>query len=236
MDSKKILIIEDDPTMLRGLRDNFQSEAYRVETAVDGEAGLAMALDGDPDLILLDLMLPKVNGYEVCQAIRARGLEMPIIMLTAKGQEEDIILGLNLGADDYVTKPFSIKELLARARAFLRRQQEVVSGAHRFGACELNLVAHKLLKEGVEIALTPKEFRLLEYFIKRAGRALTRDDILLHVWGEAIVVTARSVDRCVTTLRSKIEPDPHHPTLIQTIPDIGYRFETPDLDQSWQEA
>ncbi len=233
MTKRTILIIEDDPTMLRGLRDNFQSEAYRVATACDGEAGLAAALNDGPDLILLDIMLPKLNGYEICRAVRARGLDIPIIMLTAKGQEEDIIRGLNLGADDYVTKPFSIKELLARARALLRCRKELASDVYRFGDCELNLVAHKLLKRGVEVALTPKEFRLLEHLVKRAGRALTRDNILAHVWGDTVVVTARSVDRCVTTLRGKIEADPHRPSLIQTIPDVGYRFETSDFEQSW---
>ena len=232
MEDKKVLIIEDDPTMLRGLRDNFQSAAYRVQTACDGEAGLAEALNGGPDLILLDIMLPKMNGYEICRAVRARGLDMPIIMLTAKGQEEDIVRGLNVGADDYVTKPFSIKELLARARALLRRRQDLASEVYRFGDCELDLVAHKLLKRGVEVALTPKEFRLLEYFVKRAGRALTRDYILANVWGDTVLVTARSVDRCVATLRGKIEAEPHQPSLIQTIADIGYRFETPDLEHS----
>ena len=234
MTERTILIIEDDPTMLRGLRDNFQSEAYHVRTARDGEAGLTAALNGSPDLILLDIMLPKLNGYEICRAVRAHGLDTPIIMLTAKGQEEDIIRGLNLGADDYVTKPFSIKELLARARTLLRRPQDIASEVYRFGDCELDLVAHKLLKRGVEVVLTPKEFRLLEHLVKRAGRALTRDNILSHVWGDSVVVTARSVDRCVATLRGKIEAEPHHPSLIQTIPDIGYRFEASDLEQSWQ--
>ncbi len=228
MTGKTVLIIEDDPTLLRGLKDNFQSKAYRVQTACDGEAGLAAALNGGPDLILLDIMLPKMNGYEICRVVRERGLDMPIIMLTAKGQEEDIIRGLNLGADDYVTKPFSIRELLARAKAFLRRRQGTVSEVYRFSDCELDLPSHKLLRNGSEVPLTPKEFRLLEYFVTRAGRALTRDDVLTSVWGDSVVVTARSVDRCVRTLRSKIEPDLSRPTLIQTIPDIGYRFEIPE--------
>ncbi len=228
MTKRTVLIIEDDPTLLRGLKDNFQSKAYRVQTACDGEAGLAAALNGGPDLILLDIMLPKMNGYEVCRLVRERGLDVPIIMLTAKGQEEDIIRGLNLGADDYVTKPFNIRELLARAKAFLRRRQGAVSEVYRFGDCELDLASHKLFRDGNEVTLTPKEFRLLEYFVTRTGRALTRDDVLASVWGDSVVVTARSVDRCVRTLRSKIEPDPSRPTLIQTIPDIGYRFEIPE--------
>jgi DNA-binding response OmpR family regulator len=177
-----------------------------------------------PDLLLLDLMLPKVNGYEICRTARARQLDMPIIMLTAKGQEDDIVRGLELGADDYVTKPFGIRELLARVKAFLRRQGPEAAG-YEFGDCRLDLTAHKLFKKGIEIELTAKEFRLLEFFVKRAGRALTRDGILAAVWGDEVIVTDRSVDRCVTTLRGKIEPDPRNPRFIQTIRDIGYRFE-----------
>ncbi len=175
--------------------------------------------------ILLDIMLPKVNGFEICRAVRERGLDMPIIMLTARGQEEDIVLGLNLGADDYVTKPFKIRELLARANAFLRRRRSGQDGAFRFGDFELNLTSHKLFRSGREVELTAKEFALLAYFASRPGRALSRDDILNAVWGNSVIVTPRSIDRCVTTLRAKIEPDPHNPTYVQTIRDIGYRFE-----------
>jgi DNA-binding response OmpR family regulator len=228
MAGEAILIIEDDSTLLRGLKDNFQSRGYRVRTAADGEAGLDAALANPPDLILLDIMLPKINGYEICRTIRERELEMPIIMLTAKGQEEDIILGLNLGADDYVTKPFRIRELLARVSAFLRRRQTKDSEVYWFGDCQLDLAAHKLFRRGAEVALTAKEFRMLEYFVKRRGRALARNDIMSSVWGSSVMVTSRSVDRCVTTLRSKIEPDPRNPTYIQTIRDIGYRFEVPE--------
>jgi DNA-binding response OmpR family regulator len=172
-------------------------------------------------------MLPKVNGYEVCRMARSRQLDMPIIMLTAKGQEEDIIRGLELGADDYVTKPFSIRELLARVKAFLRRQS-ADTAAYEFGDFRLDLVSHKLFRMNKEVELTAKEFRLLEFFVKRAGRALTRDSILDAVWGDEVIVTDRSVDRCVTTLRGKIESDSRHPEFIQTIRDIGYRFETND--------
>ena len=146
-------------------------------------------------------------------------------MLTAKGQEEDIIRGLELGADDYVTKPFSIRELLARAKAFLRRHETAASAVFQFGHCKLDFAAHKLFKEGKEVALTTKEFRLLEFFTKRPGRALTRDQILDGVWGNDIMVNDRSVDRCITTLRAKIEADPHRPCHIETIRDFGYRFE-----------
>jgi len=224
MSAKTLLIVEDDPVLLRGLKDNFETQGYLVRTARDGQKGLDALLTEPPDLLLLDLMLPKVNGYEICRTARARQLSMPIIMLTAKGQEDDIVRGLELGADDYVTKPFSIRELIARVKAFLRRQGPE-SDCHEFGDCRLDLTAHKLFRKGIEIELTAKEFRLLEFFVKRAGRALTRDSILEAVWGNEVIVTDRSVDRCVTTLRSKIEPDPREPRFIHTIRDIGYRFE-----------
>jgi DNA-binding response OmpR family regulator len=224
MSKQTVLIIEDDATLLRGLKDNFESQGFAVHTAGDGKQGLAAALAGPCDLVLLDIMLPQLNGYEVCRLIRSQGLEMPIIMLTAKGQEEDIVRGLELGADDYVTKPFSIRELLARAHAFLRRRQITTPDVAPFGDCELDLAAHKLFKGGVEVPLTAKEFRLLSYFLRSPGRALTRGDILNAVWGRSVIVTGRSVDRCVTTLRGKIESDPRQPHHIQTIRDIGYRF------------
>jgi DNA-binding response OmpR family regulator len=220
-----VLIIEDDPALLRGLKDNFEAQHYRVRVASDGREGLAVALASPPDLLVLDVMLPKMNGYEICRAVRAKMLDLPIIMLTAKGQEEDIIRGLELGADDYVTKPFSIRELLARAKAFLRRHQAASAPVFLFGHCKLDLLARKLFRNGREVPLTAKEFRMLEFFLNRPGRALTRDQILDGVWGNDIIVNDRSVDRCVTTLRAKIEPDPHHPICIQTIRDIGYRFE-----------
>jgi DNA-binding response OmpR family regulator len=223
-----VLIVEDDPTMLRGLKDNFEFKGYKVLTAADGEKGLEAALNAKPDLILLDIMLPKVNGYEICRLIREQKLDMPIIMLTAKGEESDIVLGLNLGADDYVTKPFSIKELLARAAAFLRRTKKEVDDIHEFGPYCLDLSARRLTKKGKEIELSPKEFDLLTFFIKKQGRALTRDEILNAVWGYDCIVTPRSIDRFVTTLRDKIELDPARPVFIHTIRQIGYRFEPPE--------
>jgi DNA-binding response OmpR family regulator len=224
MSAAKILIVEDDPTILRVLKDNFATRGFRIQTARNGEEGLDAALNGAPDLILLDIMLPKVNGFEICRAVRAEKLEMPILMLTAKGQEEDVVRGLELGADDYITKPFSVRELVARVQAFLRRHVGVAV-VHEFGDCRLDTVSHRLLKGGVEVPLTSKEYRLLEFFLQRPGRALTRDSIMNAVWGNSVMVTARSVDRCVTTLRGKIEPEPHRPTFIHTIREIGYRFE-----------
>lgn len=226
MSSETILVIEDDPAMLRGLQDNLKFKGYQVKAAADGEQGLEAALNGKPDLILLDIMLPKINGYEICRLIREEGLDMPIIMLTAKGQESDIILGLNLGADDYVTKPFNVHELLARIHAFLRRRRQREMRKAHFGDFTLNLDSRQLLRNGREVSLTPKEYTLLVLFVRRAGCALTREEILKRVWGYDILVTTRSVDRCVNTLRSKIELDPQAPALIKTIRDIGYRFES----------
>ena len=225
-----VLIIEDDSTMLRGLTDNFEAAGYRVITAADGEAGLNAALDGHPDLILLDIMLPKINGYEICRLIRAEKLEMPIIMLTAKGEESDIILGLNLGADDYVTKPFSRKELLARVAAFLRRRKQEQQTVYAFGDFVLDLSARALCKDGRPVKLSPKEFKLLEFFARKKSRALTRDEILNNVWGYNSFAGHRSVDRFVTTLRNKIEPNPHTPVFIHTLREIGYKFDPPESE------
>ncbi|MHC4544447.1 MAG: response regulator transcription factor [Planctomycetota bacterium] len=223
-----VLIIEDDSTMLRALKDNFEFKGYNVLTAADGEEGLNTALNKKPDLIILDIMLPKINGYEICRLIRKENLDMPILMLTAKGEESDVVLGLNLGADDYVTKPFSIKELLARASAFLRRRRQSEQDIYEFADYRLDIPARKLTHKGSETKLSPKEFRLLELFVKKPGRALTRDEILNVVWGYDCFVCPRSIDRFITTLRNKIEPDPHHPTYIHTIREIGYKFEPPE--------
>jgi DNA-binding response OmpR family regulator len=225
MNSGRILIVEDEPALMRGLKDAFEDAGFQVLCAADGQKGLELAVDARPDLILLDIMLPKVNGYEICRAVRSEELDMPIIMLTAKGQEEDIILGLNLGADDYVTKPFKLGELMARAKAFLRRRRGKPLQIVRFGEFELNLTAHVLLRQGREVELTAKEFALLAFFACRIGRALARDTILSAVWGGSVAVTPRSVDRCVTTLRAKIEENPQEPVFVQTIRDVGYRFE-----------
>lgn len=228
MKGRRILIVEDEPALLRGLADVFRSKGCEVVTAADGEAGLERALAANPDLILLDIMLPKMNGYEICRELRQHGLDLPIIMLTAKGQERDIILGLNLGADDYVTKPFKLGEVVARVNAFLRRRSASEAEIWRFGDFELRVAARKLYRSGREVELTSKEYGLLAYLVARRGRALARNKILDAVWGNSVIVTERSVDRCVTTLRSKIEPDPRNPTYIRTVRDIGYRFEPDD--------
>jgi DNA-binding response OmpR family regulator len=232
MSSARILIIDDEPVLLRVLKDTFVSNGFNVTTAADGATGLKVALEQIPDLILLDIMLPKVNGYEICRSLRQEGLTMPVLMLTAKGQEEDIVLGLNLGADDYIVKPFRARELLARVKAFLRRRPTAdATTTCVFGTFRLDRAAHTLFRDGREVDLTAKEFRLLEYFASRPGRALARNDILDAVWGRSVMVTGRSVDRCVATLRAKVEADPHNPEYIHTIRDIGYRFEPePQVD------
>ena len=224
-----ILIIEDDPALLRGLHDNFTSRGFQVSSATEGTEALRAATKDDADIILLDVMLPRVNGYEICRRVRDAGVQTPIVMLTAKGQEDDIIRGLELGADDYITKPFSIRELAARVRSLLRRCANDDAPV-RFGDCELDLAARTLRRDGRIVSLTTKEFRLLALFLRRPSRALTRNEILDCVWGHSVIVTSRSVDRCVTTLRSKVEPDPSKPRFITTIRDIGYRFELPSAD------
>lgn len=225
----RVLIIEDDDAMLRGLEDNFAYEGCRVLTARDGEKGLELALHRKPDLIILDIMLPAVNGFEICRVLRGEGFETPIIMLTAKGEESDVVLGLNLGADDYITKPFSIRELLARAGALLRRSGQEKADAFRFGEFQLDRRSRRLTRSGDDVELTPKEFGILCLMLEKAGRALTREAILSAVWGWDAFVTRRSVDRCINTLRGKIEADPARPCLIQTVREVGYRFDADAL-------
>jgi DNA-binding response OmpR family regulator len=220
-----VLIVEDDPTMLRGLKDNFEFEGYKVVTATDGDSGLKAALRAIPDLIVLDLMLPKINGYEVCRFLRQEKLQMPVLILTAKGQESDVILGLKLGADDYVTKPFSIKEVLARAEALLRRTQRTSTEVYEFGECRLDCDSRTFTRSGTEVQLSPKEFELLRFFASRAGQALSRDLIMSSVWGYDAMVTPRSIDRFVNALRNKIEIDPSNPRHLRTVREFGYKFE-----------
>jgi DNA-binding response OmpR family regulator len=221
-----VLIIEDDPALLRGLKDNFESQAYRVHLARDGREGLSAALANPPDLLLLDIMLPKVNGYEICRAIRAKQLEMPIIMLTAKGQEEDIVRGLELGADDYVTKPFSPKELVARVRAVLRRSTATAAGGdvlHAAGV-EVDIPRMRVAVDGRPVDLTSTEFQLLATLVREPGRVFTRGQLLDAVHGTAIESYERAIDAHVKNLRRKIEPTPGTPRYVLTVHGVGYRF------------
>jgi len=222
---KTVLIIEDNPTMVRALEDNFTMKGYRVKTAVDGERGLAAALERGSDLIILDIMLPKISGFEICSQVRNKGINTPIIMLTAKDQEQDIVMGLNLGADDYVTKPFSIKQLLARAEALLRRTQQPEPDIYQFGDFKLDVAKEKLSRNDVEVPLSPKEFKVLHLLVKKQGSVLTRDEILNTVFGVTYFVSAKNIDGFIKTIREKIEPDLSKPAFIHTIADFGYKFE-----------
>lgn len=225
-----VLIIEDDPALLRGLKDNFEFEGYLVRTASDGTKGLDEVIRLKPDLIILDIMLPNINGYEICRYLRSEKFEIPIIMLTAKNQEQDIVLGLNLGADDYVTKPFSIKELLARAAAALRHRRTSGQTIFEAGDWKLDASSRQLIRAGHEVKLSPKEFELLHFFVRKPERAFSRDEILHNVWGSDQLVTPRSVDRFVNALRNKIEKNPQVPVFIQTVREFGYKFHHPHAD------
>jgi DNA-binding response OmpR family regulator len=194
---------------------------------MDGEQGLKTAITEKPDLVILDIILPKINGYEVCSLLREKNPDTPIIMVTAKDNEEDIIFGLNVGADDYVTKPFSIKVLLARAEALRRRRKVGEPLVYEFGNCQLDTASYTFMRNGEEVALTPREFKTLHLFLRRPGDALTHEEILNAVWGYSRFITLRDVGRLVDTLRSKIESDPSAPRYIHTT-GVGYIFNRPE--------
>ncbi len=221
----RILIVDDEPEMIRGLEDNLHFEGYQTSTASDGERGLALALSEAPDLIVLDLMMPGLSGWDVCRTLRQKGLDIPVIMLTARGEEGDQVRGLEMGADDYVTKPFSLRELLARIRAVLRRpgpRQKLETFA--FGDVRLHLRTRQVFKAGREVRLTRKEFELLRYLVEHRDEVLTRDRLLNEVWGYDQFPTTRTVDTHVLRLRQKFERDPEHPAYIVTVHGQGYRF------------
>ena len=221
----KLLIVEDEPELAMGLRDNFEIEGFSVVAAGDGENGLRLALDEHPDLILLDVMLPKMTGFEVCKALRQRGIATPIVMLTARSQEADIVTGLELGADDYVTKPFSVRELIARVRAHLRRNAPKPElDTYEFGTISLDFRNYVGLKDGIDLGLSPKEFELLRYLIQRRGEAVTREELLEHVWGLHDYPVTRTVDNHIAKLRQKIEDEPADPHWIVTLHRSGYKF------------
>jgi two-component system alkaline phosphatase synthesis response regulator PhoP len=225
--AKKVLIVEDDPGISLGLKDEFESEGYDVWAAVDGEQGLEAAKNQKPDLIILDIMLPVLDGYEVCRRLRMEGNRTPIIMLTVKDKEIDKILGLELGADDYVTKPFSLRELLARAKAIFRRTEAQVEdlGAYSFGETELDFKKYEATKRGESLELTPLEFHLLKLMIQRKGEVLTRDDFLDGIWGaNNLSVTDRTVDSHIANIRKKLEDDPARPRHIVSVRGVGYKF------------
>jgi two-component system alkaline phosphatase synthesis response regulator PhoP len=222
----KILIVEDEPNMVAGLRDNFEFEGHQVISAPDGVAGLERALSESPDLVILDVMMPRMSGLDVCKQLKAKRPGVPIIMLTARGQEVDKVLGLELGADDYVTKPFSIRELLARVKAVLRRSQGPVKDSERFafGEVEVNVKSCQVSRKGKAVDFSSKEFDLLKFFLNHPGETLSRDRLLEEVWGYDRFPTTRTVDAHIVRLRQKVEPKPEDPRFILTVHGTGYKF------------
>jgi two-component system KDP operon response regulator KdpE len=224
----RVLIVEDEAGLRLTLSDRLGSEGYSVETASDGEAGLARATSGGYDLIVLDVMLPRMNGFDVCRAVRQQGVTTPILMLTARGQVVDKVVGLKLGADDYLTKPFGVEELLARVRAVLRRSGWATStpapGVHRYGPLEIDVAAHLVRRDGVAIHLTPTEFALLEQLVTHPNKLLSHQLLLQRVWGSEYRDEAEYLRVYMGRLRRKLERDPANPRYLQTEPGVGYRF------------
>ena len=224
---KKILIVEDDPGILLSLKDEFESQGYEVSVAEDGQKGFKIAKQQKPDLIILDIMLPVTDGYEVCKRLRMEGDKTPIIMLTVKDKEIDRVLGLELGADDYVTKPFSLLELMARVKSVLRRTEERTKDltSYSFGQVELDFKKYEAKKKGKKLELTPLEFQMLKLFIQRKEQVVSRDDFLNKIWGEDnTYVSFRTVDSHIANIRKKIEDDPSNPKHIISIRGVGYKF------------
>jgi two-component system alkaline phosphatase synthesis response regulator PhoP len=223
---KKLLIIEDEESVLMALEIDLKMEGYEVSSAKDGVTGLKMAREGGYDLIILDIMLPEMNGFEVCKQLRQAGITTPVLMLTAKSQEIDKVLGLELGADDYVTKPFSPRELRARVNALLRRanQTQVQIDKYQFGNVEIDFKKYEAVKGEEVVYLTALEFSILHFLIKNKDQVVTRDSILDEVWGKDVFVYPRTVDTHIANLRKKIESDPENPEYIVGIRGVGYKF------------
>ena len=221
----RILIVEDEPSIALALEDDLGREGYQTELAADGELAAERAMSREFDLILLDVMLPKQDGFEVCRQVRRAGVETPIVLLTAKTQVAEKVLGLEAGADDYVTKPYSARELRARVKAHLRRSARQTSDVYRFGDAELDFTRCELRRGGKAVELSALEFKLLAVFVRRSGRLLTRAQLLDQVWGPGTHVTDRVVDNQVTNLRKKIEPEPERPRFLVALRGLGYRFD-----------
>jgi two-component system alkaline phosphatase synthesis response regulator PhoP len=222
----RILIVEDEPAMVAGLRDNFEYEGYDVISAADGVEGLDRAMADNPDLVVLDVMMPRMSGLDVCKQLKTKRPSLPIIMLTARGQEIDKVVGLELGADDYVTKPFSIRELMARVKAVLRRSspQAPAPEVYRFSNIEVNIRSNEVLRAGMPVELSAKEFALLAYFVSHPAETLSRDRLLDAVWGYENYPNTRTVDTHIVHLRQKLEANPEEPRFILTIHGSGYKF------------
>ena len=223
---KRILLVEDEPGLVLTLRDRLTKEGYAIDTSADGESGLERAAREAFDLVLLDVMLPRLNGFDMLRELRKRGVDTPVIMLTAKGQVVDKVVGLKLGADDYVTKPFEMVELLARIEAKLRRAPVTVHPAegYQFGDVRVDFRRAEVTKDGTALELSAREFQLLKYFIEHRGATLTREELLNEVWGYNAMPSTRTVDVHVAWLRQKIEPNHRHPQYILTVHGMGYKF------------
>ena len=227
----KVLVVEDDPGILRTVADNLRFEQYEVLTATDGETAYALHQKEQPDLIVLDLMLPRMSGLELCQKLRTEDVQVPVLMLTARGEEADRVRGLDLGGDDYVTKPFSVPELMARVRALLRRATPPPGAPDtlKFGQAEIDFERYAALRHGRPVEMTRKEFALLRFLVARKNTVVTRDEILNKVWGFESFPVTRTVDNHIANLRAKLEANPAHPAHIQTVHGVGYKF-VPDGD------
>jgi DNA-binding response OmpR family regulator len=225
----KILIVEDEPSMSRGLRDNLEFEGYEIQVAEDGTAGLDLILNNRYDLILLDVMMPGMSGFDVCRKARAQGVTTPVILLTAKSEEIDKVVGLELGADDYITKPFSVREMLARVKAVLRRvgasgDTAKVSEAYKIGKITVNFSAFTASDVNGSVKMSHKEYTILKYLLERKNEIITRQELLENVWGYDESPTTRTVDNFIVKLRHKIEEDPNSPRLILTVHGTGYKL------------
>ncbi len=221
----RILIVDDEPSIVLAVRDELLFEGFQVESASDGPTGVQKAREWKPDVLLLDLMLPGMNGYELCRRLRPELPDLWIVMLTARGQEVDRVSGFEAGADDYVTKPFSLRELVARVKVGLRRQRgQAAQAVHSFGDIEVHRRAHRVRKAGADVPLTPKEFDILALLLERAGEVIPRDEICDRVWGCEVHVTQRVIDTHIAALRKKLEPDPNNPRYILSVRGVGYRL------------
>ena len=223
---ESILIIEDDPSILKGLEKNLKFEGYQVATAEDGEKGLELAVNSKPDLIILDIMIPKINGFEICRTLQKNEIDIPLLILSAKDQEFDKIMGLDLGADDYMTKPFSVRELLARINAIMRRKRRYDEEVDEvvFGEIRVDFAGREVTKGEEVLDISPTEFDLLKLLIQNKNKVMDRKVILNKVWGYNYYGTARTIDNFITKLRQKLEDDPNNPSHILTVRGVGYKF------------
>lgn len=226
MDARRLLLVEDEPGLVMTLTDRLAADGYDVESATTAQTGLEAALNGRFDVILLDVMLPGGSGLDICRTIRQRGIQTPVLMLTARGQVGDRVVGLKLGADDYLVKPFEMAELLARIEALLRRSATPPQqpDAYRFGDISVDFRRAEVMKGDTRLELSAREFKLLKYFIEHRGAALSRDELLNEVWGYTAMPSTRTVDVHVAWLRQKVEDNPRHPQYILTVHGLGYKF------------